>query len=214
MVKSSCQVVLFSVFMSSVAVARTPPAAESPETDVTASETAPSMGPPAKARGGKSPSAQDFANRVVFVIVGSALGESLGAFGGGRLGASLGASPGGFGDITGTLAGTALGGAVGAGLGTILVGSLLPGDGNKTAGAVGALLGMGASALLTVPLIFVVGPFALIVPVIATVVGYQIGYGMRPAEPAKPAEPVANVLPYVNVFSDGSGGRVGLVGTF
>jgi hypothetical protein len=215
--RPSCWLVLCVLLASSVAHAQTSPAEDRPpDATSTAPDPAPAAKAPAKT-GGKAPSAVDFTNRVTFVILGSAVGTSVGAFGGSRLGTAAGSGSGGFGDVVGALVGLGAGGAVGAGLGTILLGSLMPGDGNKFAGAMGALIGTGVAALLTIPLVFVVGPFALIVPLIATVAGYQLGYGMAPAaKPTEPAKspPVASVLPFANVSLDGSGGRVGLVGTF
>jgi hypothetical protein len=124
--------------------------------------------------------------------------------------------PGSESDLFAILLGGGLGAPLGAGLGTILAGWLLPGDGNKSAGVIYALIGTGASLLVTLPLVAVIGVFAFLVPIITTVLCYSIGYDSQPATaPVEPprASPPVSVLPFVNLLPDGTG-RVGLVGTF
>jgi hypothetical protein len=221
--------VLLALVVSSVAFAQTPPPSPPPDVPTEATEPSPAAAPSGKAKAGEAnaPSVSDHANRGGFLLLGSALGAVGGGIGGFFAGRAIGGGgeTSGFGYDFGGIVGIGMGGSLGAGIATLLVGTLLPGEGNKLAGALGALIGSGLGLLAVQSVVLLVGwtplgvitPVGLIVPVLLSVWGYESWYRSPPpnaGDDATSRAPAPTVVPFAGLFPDGSGGRVGLMGTF
>ncbi|HLL52179.1 MAG TPA: hypothetical protein VK447_01450 [Myxococcaceae bacterium] len=227
--KSSRWLVLLTLVVSSVVFAQTPPLSPPPDVPADAPAPPPAAAPSGTAKAGEAnaPSVSDYGNRWGFLLLGSALGAAGGGIGGFFAGRAIGGGgeTSGFGYYFGGVVGMTLGGTLGAGIATILVGTLLPGEGNKLGGALGALVatGIGVLAVQTVVLLYgwtplgVTTAVSLIIPVVLSVWGYESWYRSPPPN-AGDAEtsrvPAPMVVPFAGLFPDGSGGRVGLMGTF